>query len=158
MRSNGNYGEIYYTEDKNGIFFDIVIPDNWKETIKEVDCVKAILDKNYISIACYDHGNNFIPSSVSPLPKLERLLLCFVLIFSEKLLSNEKFLYTAMDYFSIPTLEKFKDTYIDFLSEPKYTYYHVAYKDDYDEDLDGFSQLSLLYKNFIANIDARNKQ
>ena len=157
MRSNGNYGEIYFTEDKIRFFIDIVVPDNWKETIKEVYRVKALLRKDKISIACYDQGNNFIPSSISPLQRLERLLSCFILIFTEKLLSAETFLYTVMDYFFMPDFEKFENVYTDFLFQPKYNSYYVTYESDENYNLGGFTPLPKLYETIINNIQNRNK-
>ena len=64
-----------------------------------------------------------------------------------------------MDYFHMPDFEKFKKIYVEFLSSPKYISYYVKYEDDNNNDeLSNYSPLSILYKNFITNIEVRNKQ
>ncbi len=152
MCSNGNCGEIYYMENGNRFFLDVVIPDIWKEIIKEVKHFKSLLSKDKIYISCYDHNDIFIPSKVSPLTNLDRLLPCFILLVAEKMMSYDKFLYTAMDFFSEPNLEKFNNVYIDFLSQRKHSSYFVIYENDENYDHSKFSPLSELYKNFADNI------
>ena len=153
MLSNSNCGEIYYTEDKNRFFLNIVIPNNWKEKVKNVHRIKSLLLANKIFISCYDHNDIFIPFNISPLTKLERLLPCFILIFTEKLLSDDGFLYTVMDYFSEPNFEKFKKVYIDFMSQQKYQSYFVSYENGEDYNFNTFSPLSMLCKNVMNNIN-----
>jgi hypothetical protein len=155
--SKNNYGDIYFSNDKKRIYLDIRIPDNWKETIIDVRRFSGLLSKNNIHISCYDSNNIFISSDISPLQNLDRLLVCFMLIFAEKLLSDDRQLYDAMDYFYKPNIEKFKKLYIELLSDHKYSSYFVTYEDGDIFDLKEYFSLSTFYENYKDNMEVRNE-
>jgi len=74
-----------------------------------------------------------------------------LLIFSEKILSNEQYLYTAMNYFFAPSEDKFKEIYSTFMDKPKHLSYFITYEDDDSFDLSNFTAFSSLYKIFKTN-------
>jgi hypothetical protein len=149
VNTSNQQGDIYYSENRKNIILDIKIPTNWKEI--KVSRIKGLLSNDKIHISCYDHNNNHIISEVSPLTELERLLACFILIFAEKILSNEGYLYITMDYFFAPNEDKFKNIYSILLDKPKYISYFITYEDDNSFDLSNFIAFSSLYEIFKTN-------
>jgi len=142
-------GDIYYSENRKKIFLDIKIPVNWKEI--KISRINGLLSNDKIHISCLDNDNNYIISDVSPLTEHERLLACFMLIFTEKILSDEKYLYMAMDYFFTPNEDKFKEIYSFFLDKPKYLSYFVTYENNDDFDVSNFKAFSSEYEIFKTN-------
>jgi hypothetical protein len=74
-----------------------------------------------------------------------------LLIFSEKILSDEQYLYMAMDYFFTPNKDKFKKIYSVFLDRPKHLSYFITYQDDDSFDLSNFTEFSSMYETFKIN-------
>jgi len=145
------HGDIYYANDGKKIYMDITIPNIWKGKIEKVSRIKGFLEGENIFISCCDSDNSHIISNVSPLPDLERLLASFMLLFAERILSDDKYLYVAMNYFFTPVEEKFRDTYSAFMNNPKRLSYYIAYEDDDDFNLSGYTAFSSIYKNFGMN-------
>ena len=149
VNMSNQQGDIYFSENKKIFFLDIKIPTNWKEI--KISRIRGLLSNNKIHISCYDHNNNHIVSDVSPITNLDRLLACFMLMFAEKILSDEQYLYKAMDYFFAPNEDKFKEIYSVFMDKPKYLSYFVTYEDDDSFDLTNFTAFSSIYGIYKTN-------
>jgi len=149
VNTSNQQSGIYFSENRKNIFIDIKIPTNWKEI--KISRIRGLLSNNNIDISCYDRNNNYIISDVSPLTNLERLLACFMLIFAEKILSDEQYLYIAMDYFFTPNEDKFKKLYSVLLDKPKHLSYFITYEDDDSFDLSNFKAFSSVYEIFKTN-------
>jgi hypothetical protein len=149
VNSSNQQGDIYFSENKRNIFLDIKIPANWKEI--KISGIRGLLSNDKIDISCLDYNNNHIISDVSPITTLERLLACFMLIFAEKILSDEQYLYMALDFFFLPTEDKFKKVYSVFLDKPKHLSYFITYEDDDSFDLSNFTAFSSIYEIFKTN-------
>jgi hypothetical protein len=149
VKMSNQQGDIYFSENRKNVFLDIKIPANWKEI--KISRIIGLLSNDRIHISCHDHNNNHIISDVSPITTLERLLACFMLIFAEKILSDEQYLYIALDFFFTPTEDKFKKAYSVFLDKPKHLSYFITYEDDESFDLSNFASFSSIYEIFKAN-------
>jgi hypothetical protein len=149
VNSPNKQSDIYFTENRKRIIIDIKIPSNWK--MIGIHRIKGLLSKGKIYISCYDNENNHIISDISPLPYLERLLACFMLIFAEKILSDEQYLFMVMDYFLMHSKDKFMDIYLAFMNNPKSLSYYVIYEDDNSLDMSNYLTFSSLYENFKIN-------
>jgi len=117
----------------------------------KISRIRGFLKNDKIYISCYDNKNIHIISDVSPLTDLERLLGCFMLIFAEKILSDEQYLYMAMDYFFSPDENNFKKVYSVFLDKPKHLSYFITYENDDSFDLTNFTAFSSIYGIFKTN-------
>jgi len=149
VNMSNQQGDIYFSENRKNVFIDIKIPIIWKEI--KIYRIKGLLSNDKIHISCYDQNNNHIISDISPITNLERLLACFMLIFAEKILSDEQYLYIAMDYFFTPNEDKFKRVYSFFMDKPKYLSYFITYEADDSFDLSKFLAFSSIYEIFKIN-------
>ena len=149
VNMSNQQGDIYFSENRKNVFLDIKILVNWKEI--KINRIRGLLSNDRIHISCHDHNNNHIISNVSPLTDIERLLTCFILIFAEKILSDEQYLYIALDYFFSPSEDKFKKVYSVFLDRPKHLSYFITYEDDEIFNLSNFTAFSSIYEIFKAN-------
>jgi len=149
INSSNEQGDVYFTEDRKRIYIDCQIPHTWG-TIK-ICRFKGLLSGGKIHISCYGSENKHIVSNVSPLHDLERLLVCFVLIFAEKFLNDEKYFYTVMDYFFTPDKDKFIEIYSVLLDKPKQLSYFVSYEDCDSFNLSNYTAFSPMYENYKEN-------
>ena len=156
LESRGSCGEIYFTEDKNQFYIDFTFPKKWQDFIPIVYRIRALLSGKNIHISCYDNENNFLQTSIEPLPKFERLLSCFLLILAEKLLTEDDYLFSVMSYYYSPDKEVFEKIYTDFIEKRKLSKYFICYEDAEDFDFSEYKPLSEIYNTFSENFLRNN--
>ena len=142
---------IYYTEDRMNYYIDIKFPPEWKECIPQVDRIRGLLTNNMIQIGSYDNENSFIDTNIYPISEHEKLLTCIILLFVKLVLTDEDYIFKAMNYFYRSKKEQFEEIYIKFLKNLENTDYFIGYEDGSDFNYSRYLSLSELYNNFVDN-------
>ena len=152
LESGGSCGEIYFTEDRKRFYIDITIPKKWQNLIPIVYRIQGMLSANTIYITCYDKDGNFLHTPINPLPQSERLLACFLLIFTEKILTNDDYLITVLNYYNSPDKNAFESIYTDFMENKIFSDYFIIYEEAGYFDFCKYEPLSAIYNAYMENI------
>ena len=137
-------GNVYYTEDFQQVFIEIIIPQHYRDNkivSENVYSYKASMDKdNVIFVCAYDRDNQEIPIQISELSDptfVYRLLPTFTLLLAKEVLSNKDYGYLFNAYLVNQGVDSFVALHEDFYQNHKYEKYDMAYGRDKSFVLNG---------------------
>ena len=163
VNSDGQYGDVYYSNDKKRFYCSIVFPVNWPGCNKDISGFKVYHRRDRFSIATISSGGKQVFLNIKPIEAANRVLPCLILLVVEKLLGDEVYLETAINYFLNSNYGNFIKLYQLVYTEFSFRKYWITdnYDDDDDDeknfDLRDFASFSSMCRIIMENKRIYNK-
>ena len=160
--SGGKYGDVYYSTDKKRFYCDIVFPRKWPGRNRNIPKFHAYHRRDTISITALNKENKQVFLKIKPLKTANRLLPCLILLAVAKLMNNETYLESAIDYFlnlNYSNFVKFYQLVFSDFTFKKYQIYdsYDGKENDYKFDLDDYLSFSSMCRIIMENKRVYNK-
>jgi len=149
-------GDYYSTDDGSQIFFDIQLPEDWRQNgvvEQEVHRYEALLADDEITIAAYDVMGRWIDGDMEHLRQLYKLLPCFCVIIAKECRVDSDYISTLLNYAESPAADVFVNLHEDLYQTHKFDEYKVTYA-----NLSGFDKEGMLSFRDSYKVIAENRK
>ncbi|MCL2128766.1 MAG: hypothetical protein FWH35_00235 [Treponema sp.] len=139
--SDRKYGDVYFSNDKKRFYCNIIFPKTWPGRNRNIPQFAVSHIRDRFSISAISSGGKRVFLNIEPISTANRLLPCLILLVVEKLLSDEAYLETAIDYFLNANYANFIKLYKLVYTEFSFRKYWMV--DNYDDDGEDESKFDL---------------
>ncbi len=148
-------GDIFVADDKNSVFIDIRLADEWREqgiVEPEIFGYRAFANDARIMIGAFNKNDRFLPGNMGHLHPRYKLLPAFTALLAREMQQDTDVSSSLLSYVDHPVADVFVNIHEDFYQNHKQDEFEMEYVDISSFNTEGFTSFRDSYHVIKENL------